>query len=611
MRIFGRNKRPLPATPIDQGATPEEYIAVEEHGSTGESDTELLSLLNRPRPISSHLEHLANAGWVSDDSIDTEEKIRDLIERGLVVSKTEILQALRLSRNGNEKTGEITTMVWPTHNRIFELERSIRSYATNVLAHGRRVRYFVANSHYDNRHEKDLKAALAALAEEVGIEISYAGQEEKRRYCKLLGDALRPEGIDPSLVEFGFFDTSGIGSDFGANRNATLLATVGELVMTADDDTLCEFAMPTDRKQIPEHHLTSAFDPTTFHFFSTRDGLLGAMKPCDVDLLSMHETMLGRPAGLALDSHSAPPPASLDITDINPAFASSILKTKPRIAATMTGLYGVSGLVPPLFLLALQGTARDDICKSMAAYDSAFQSREVCRSVSRRTVSSGRFLMTTNLGLDNRVDLPPFFPVFRSEDGIFGNILRICLPDYLIGYHSSCLYHAPLQSRRYDGEHPSAPRFSMPSAVQLAIESFAKLAAAPPYTSGMEHLGAFFTDIGSLSYIDFVDFFWEAWTASVGSYLGRLEALLELHRGRPRFWADDVHGCVENSERMLSGGMSTIEPLVEGQSFDEALKICRRLFARFGELLTAWKIIRRCAKTLNESGQEMGRSVSL
>ena len=117
MPIFGRRRRSDPSdNPICREQCPEEYIAIETHGFLAEEDSELLALLNRPRPIHGHIEHLGQAGWVGNGTVDIESKIRSLIERGLVVSKTDLIQAMGVSYKDTDGAGEITTLVWPTHN---------------------------------------------------------------------------------------------------------------------------------------------------------------------------------------------------------------------------------------------------------------------------------------------------------------------------------------------------------------------------------------------------------------------------------------------------------------------------------------------------------------
>ena len=57
--------------------------------------------------------------------------------------------------------------------------------------------------------------------------------------------------------------------------------------------------------------------------------------------------------------------------------------------------------------------------------------------------------MTTFLGIDNRHLLPPFFPVQRNSDGIFGHMLRKCVDGSHVAFLPWILLHAPEPPRSF------------------------------------------------------------------------------------------------------------------------------------------------------------------
>ena len=58
---------------------------------------------------------------------------------------------------------------------------------------------------------------------------------------------------------------------------------------------------------------------------------------------------------------------------------------------TLDGLVGDSGMASPRYYLSLTGASRDRLVASPQAYRSAFESREVLRSVRQPTITTGRF----------------------------------------------------------------------------------------------------------------------------------------------------------------------------------------------------------------------------
>jgi hypothetical protein len=72
---------------------------------------------------------------------------------------------------------------------------------------------------------------LSRLARDRGVDIAYAGADEKRA----LAAALAGDGaIPPDVIEFALFDPEGCGRSTGTNRNAQLLYGAGQLFVSVD-----------------------------------------------------------------------------------------------------------------------------------------------------------------------------------------------------------------------------------------------------------------------------------------------------------------------------------------------------------------------------------------
>lgn len=96
-----------------------------------------------------------------------------------------------------------------------------------------------------------------------------------------------------------------------------------------------------------------------------------------------------------------------------------------------------------LYYLMLRGASRDRLHLSEAAYRAAVCGGPVVRAVTRPTVTSGSVCMAGNLGLDLRTPLPPFPPVLRNEDGVFGALVQTCCPWAFMGHLPAAVWHLP------------------------------------------------------------------------------------------------------------------------------------------------------------------------
>jgi len=89
----------------------------------------------------------------------------------------------------------------------------------------------------------------------------------------------------------------------------------------------------------------------------------------------------------------------------------------------------------------------------------------------------------------------------------------------------------------------------------------------------------------------------------VAGEIRELERLLEKHRGKPSYWAKDVHSHIELM-RQAAGDTSNIIPteLKETHSPEEAGEVHRSFLHSYGELLCVWPELWQAAVALRESG---------
>src|SRR5260221_10637339 len=89
----------------------------------------------------------------------------------------------------------------------------------------------------------------------------------------------------------------------GANRNALLLHSVGDLFFSADDDTLCQiFEPPTQNAGL---QLGSDGRNYEHWFYPDRKKALESVKPTNECCLTLHETMLGKSLGRCISENGS------------------------------------------------------------------------------------------------------------------------------------------------------------------------------------------------------------------------------------------------------------------------------------------------------------------
>jgi hypothetical protein len=464
-----------------------------------------------------------------------------------------------------------------TRNRVKSLVACLESYLENCRRHGRAVEFVVTDDSPAVEAQDHTRAALQSLENHASAQIRYAGWREKSRFAEALA---RESAIPLEIIRFALFGDDRCALCTGANRNSLMLDTVDTLVLSVDDDTQCRIAAP------PEADDTLAFfsgyDPTEFWFFADHAGAVDSVAYVDIDVLRCHEALLGNA-----------------VAGVDDAAASG------RVAITLHGLVGDSGMTSPRYYLSLAGASRERLIASQDAYQSAFRSREILRTVRRPTFTAGPFCMTTFLGVDNRLLLPPFFPVQRNADGIFGLVLQKCVDGSHVAFLPSVLLHRPVAPRSFAADEiwTDAGSVRMADVVIACVLAHERGSAPLTDATRMVRLGQFLQWLGSLELSDF-----EACIRSLQQYrtmafITVLESHLQTYRASPRFWADDVTRMIE----LLSKATSEEEYIVprdlrHGRDAEEARRLSQELVADFGELLEAWPTIVAAARRLRANG---------
>jgi hypothetical protein len=457
----------------------------------------------------------------------------------------------------------------------------LKSYLENCQRHGRTPEFVVTDDSPSAEAQDSTRAALQRLKSDFNAQIRYAGRAEKGRFAKALA---RESGVPLKIIRFALFGDDRSALSTGANRNCLLLDTAGTLVLSVDDDTVCRIAAAPEQEDAVAFY--SGYDPTEFWFFSDHARAVESVSFVEVDVLGCHEALLG---------HA--------VADVGgPADATG------RVAITMHGLVGDSGMASPRYYLTLAGASRERLVASPDAYRSAFRSREVLRTVRRPTISAGSFCMTTFLGFDNRSLLPPFFPVQRNSDGVFGLLLQKYMNRSHVAFLPWVLLHAPAAPRAFAPDDVWSDGGSVRMADIVIACVLGHQAGNRRFTDAtrLRRLGQHLQRLGSLKLLDF-----EAHVRSLQRYrahafITTLQSRLQAHRESPRFWAEDAKQMIA----LMSKATTTDEYVVprdlrHGHAVDQARRFSQQLVARFGELLEAWPTIVASARRLRARGSRL------
>ncbi|HEY1354370.1 MAG TPA: hypothetical protein VGF67_32575 [Ktedonobacteraceae bacterium] len=514
-------------------------------------------------------------------------KLSGLARAGYLVSREQV-QAL--FQQGDEPPAQITTLGVPTCNRVETLQRGLTGYIEHCQRFGRALDIVVMDDSPTPTTRETSRQMLRTLRRRYGVNIAYAGLDEKRAFARALGEVgdIPQEVIFWACVGNREYGTS----TSGANRNALLLHSVGECIFSSDDDMICRVA------PVPQSRTAFAVSPQAnlqTWFYADRQSALDATQPAEQDIFALHEQWLGHHPcrGQAL----AGSPDQLDSALTDPVLLHRLAKQPGRILVTIHGIVGdISCQSADILLFSEQLTCAEQ------AYCQAYAQREIAQGARQITLTQDAFALTGMGigGLDNRELLPPFGPFGRCDDIIFGHTLATCFANASVVYLPWLLLHAPPETRRFSG-----PLFDIPFDMFLigCLRRFQQqFLTTPSPLAGLCQLSQFLEHIAQLPLPAFEAFVRQIYWQGQGSMVSLLEKRLHEHTDRcaPSWRRDAEAYCAQARQHML-------EPV--RYRLPDGPETVQRATRQFALVLKWWPRIVESARRLRAEGRRLAHPV--
>lgn len=471
------------------------------------------------RTMAEHAEHVSKALR----GHNCEQGIGELLRQGMFISEQSFTDQLPTLGDNRAK---ITTLGVITANRVESCGYALTSIRDNVNCFGRKAMFVVVDDSLDSDTRCLYKQQLHYAATRFSQPILYAGRDEKEQYVTELSRA----GIDPDVAAFALLGNACGLPTIGANRNCLLLDTVGEFILSVDDDIVCQTSRHA--ATIPQLQIHSHGYPRDILFFNDRAELLREVEWETIDVLEAHEDMLGRSIGNLLRSSRGA--RGIVFEDTCDHIIVGALTGSARVTATIGGVAGHLQLHSPQWMLTGTGQLRKRLLSSRSIYDLAFTSREVQTVAQGPTISHSPFFMAGHIGIDNQHMVPPFLPISRAEDTVFGMLTMKCFDQCYFGHVPVAMLHTAVERRCIPQQE-----FRIADLIAALISSYCAPAHMSP-SAVLQALGKHLEGIAALAPQDFcfcVSELVRVWQAQLIQQWQRgLAALAEY----PDHWQRDI-----------------------------------------------------------------------
>jgi hypothetical protein len=569
-----------------------------------ETPTVLKALLRTRRidTLEGHARYLADEHKLGANSVPAlVEELSGLVDSGVLVSKVQLLGLPGERPAGHDLA--VNTLAVPTRARPDAVERCVGSFARSALREGRSLKVLVVDSTPERTQSNATRESLMSLQRSMGFSMLLATTQDLARFAL---DLARAADVSEAVTRFCLFDVHEVGGcDTGANRNALLLGSSGSAILMTDDDTLADVRKgsgPADPAGA-ELVISGSADPSKMEIY--RDELDARRAPLqpEVSLLQRCEGLLGRSVA---DIAAGFPFEKIRFEEMRPGLVRRLLAGRAKVGVVAPGIWGDSGVRFPGFYLWNRPELRDALARDAPAYAALSRSRQMIRQVAAPTLTGPCFLMSTCLGLDNRGLLPPFLPVGRGQDIVFGTILRLISRDLMVSHLPEAVTHCPTDGRQLTVQ----PLWDPASRLELAPLVDAMFGLVSP---GLEVASS---EEGRLR---LMAAHLQELTAQPWPEIDRLlkEELWQRLARRMVYWESLARSCPAESpwrrdllhfqthllEQAQRGGPALPQRLLVGRDEKEAASILRAFMVDLGKLLSAWPALMGAARQLRREGR--------
>lgn len=404
-----------------------------------------------------------------------------------------------------------------TANRPAALKTALRSCLEQFRRAERRAAIVVCDDSRSHSAAADVQAVGKESLRAGDASVLVVTRESRRQAVELLtAKAVAPRDV----LEFALIGDGDHLPTTGASRNALQLAAGQNCFWTLDDDTEARFGLPAfsggGSRFIANSH------PVEVIPHASRKGVVEAAGFGDYCPLTAIEQSLGRQVCLPEDMLDA------------------VREHELITLVSFPGIAGDCGWASPQTLLFADSSNLERLLSSEHSYELAVSTREYLQVAPCITVARAiERCMMTSAGMDNRSLLPPFLPLGRGQDTVFGQTVD-AMKAGLCVHLPYVILHSPVEQRTFSASdmEKNVGALDISQVVGLCIvEASANVAKGTPRSEALQELGRRLMEIGALPIEDYREYMRIQVWRFASRQIAMLEHSVAAHRPRGGQWA--------------------------------------------------------------------------
>lgn len=536
-----------------------------------------------------------------------EKILRDSYDNRLVLSYADLRAYIaKCFEKATVERTEVATITIPTRARAVSLQQTVLSVAHNRLRHNRTYEIAIMDDSESPTITSGVRDMLRCISREHAVQIVYGDMLDRVRFAS---DLKRESDIPPNIIDFAILNPLRYPITTGSCRNAILLQTAGTVFVTIDDDT--RWHLHRYRNATERVILESSNDPTEIWFGSTCS-LSGLLVAVSDDFVQLNETFLGRQVGTVLRHQSEG--ECWSTLGLNEGFLRALEFGHCPIVLTMAGYLGDSGMGSHIGFLLRSGQTHKRLTDSATTYEQALRDRNILRTVTEPVITTGTHCMTMGCGIDNRNLVPPFLPILRNQDMLFGLMIRMTIPGSVSAFLPVVICHEPERRPPFTSVYEMVQRSAIMGTADIVAALLSGLEMPSEISEASDRLvwmGMFLSGLANRELGQFETSVRERVLRVMSRELRRIDECLEINRDGPQYWRADLEKLRERLRDRISDSHTVIPgDIVRGGSRSDLLQRFRNVVLNYGQLLQYWPRMVAAARTLKASGAQIAHRVT-
>ena len=541
-------------------------------------------------------QHVANIVERNPGMLDQQADIRNvlqtMLDSGIMVSAKNLCDTLTRKPETPDEGEVIHSPVVAiiTWERPEALERLLASIVSNCSTNKLHHLYVIDDSRKAENISQN-RTLVERFASRIEAPLQYFGQDEQQ---SLLDDLAKRLPKHENAIRF-LADQSKWRNHWtsGLARNLALLLSCGRRLVMMDDDSLCDVFDPAQ----PKPDITFSDEPREADFFANEQDWATRHQPMNPDPVDRHMQCLGLTFSEALDvlgqNHLNP----VGFTNATTLLTSELHADSP-VLMTECGSLGCPGTGSNTWLPDMAPASLKRMLISERKTNNALNSRFVWVGRNQPHFAP-RPNMSANTGFDNRQLLPPYLPITRGEDRLFGYLLDFMFPNAVTLDYPWAVPHLPIPLREWRNKDcdftpgHSFPRFFFEKVMD---QKSACLAQSP--SERLSALSAWFNELASASDDTLVTMYRHARLHTISTQLQHLSSLLAENDSAPADWQDYLkNGIGQLNKAMDQTSLQDfpVRGLPRAMEGTELIDFWREIWSGFAAALNAWPDIREAA----------------